>query len=98
MKPTKSGVSLSFRLWVLATVFVWPFIGFWGIAAWGALGGALALLWRWLPEDAPAAPERLPYQHLYAHLAPTPAADPGSTPAPATAPERREAAGTPPQP
>jgi thiol:disulfide interchange protein len=76
MRATKSRVSLAFRLWVLATVFVWPFIGFWGIAAWAAVGAALGLWWLSLPEDPPAPPQRLPYQHLYPHLA-HPPAEPG---------------------
>lgn len=61
----KSQVSLAFRLWVLATVFVWPFLDAWEIAAWVSLGGGLALWWRALPEDPPEPPPRLPYQHLY---------------------------------
>lgn len=65
MKIRKSGVSLVFRLWILATVFVWPFIEGWENVAWAALGGVLALVWWRLPEDPPAPVERLPYQHLY---------------------------------
>ncbi len=65
MKVTKGKVSLAFRLWVLATVFIWPFLEDWEIAAWAALGAGLALWWRSLPEDPPEPPPTLPYQHLY---------------------------------
>ena len=65
VKVKKGQVSLVFRLWVLATVFVIPFMDRWEMAAWAALGGALALWWRALPEDPPEPPPRLPYQHLY---------------------------------
>jgi membrane associated rhomboid family serine protease len=65
IKVKKGQVSLVFRLWVLASVFVVPFMDSWEIAAWAALGGALALWWRALPEDPPEPPPRLPYQHLY---------------------------------
>jgi hypothetical protein len=65
VKVKKGQVSLAFRLWVLATVFVIPFLERLEIAAWAALGGALALWWRSLPEDPPEPPPRLPYQHLY---------------------------------
>lgn len=89
MKGTKAGVSLAFRVWVLATVFVWPFLEAWGIAAWAVAGGALGLWWRALPEDPPAPPERLPYQHLYPHLAhPPPEGQP--VPAPPALAEKRE--------
>ena len=65
MKVRKGQVSLAFRLWVLASVFVIPFLDALGIAAWCLPGIGLALWWRSLPEDPPAPPERLPYQHLY---------------------------------
>lgn len=79
MKRPKEAVSLAFRLWILATVFVWPFIEGWGIALWAAAGGVLALVWRRLPEDPPQPPPRLPFQHRYEHLAfpPEPKPDPG---------------------
>ena len=41
MKVKKGQVSLAFRLWVLATVFVWPFLEHWVIAAWAVLGAGL---------------------------------------------------------
>ncbi|MBL0141367.1 MAG: hypothetical protein IPP91_04720 [Betaproteobacteria bacterium] len=65
MNVKKGQVSLAFRLWVLATVFVWHFIDDWEIAAWCLLGAGLALWWRSLPDDPPEPPPRLPYQHLY---------------------------------
>jgi membrane associated rhomboid family serine protease len=65
MKVKKGQVSLALRLWVLASVFVIPFMSMWEIAAWATLGGALALWWRALPDDPPERVERLPYQHLY---------------------------------
>ncbi len=45
MKVKKGQVSLAFRLWVLATVFVIPFLDKLEIAAWCVLGGALGLWW-----------------------------------------------------
>ena len=87
MRPRKETVSLVFRLWILATVFVWPFIEGWGIVLWAAAGGGLALWWRQLPEDPPQPPPRLPYQHRYEHLAFPP--DPERKPTEAaSAPER----------
>ena len=88
MKPRKETVSLVFRLWILATVFVWPFIEGWGIALWAAVGGGLALWWRQMPEDPPQPPPRLPYQHRYQHLAfpPEPGPDAGKAPAPSDPP------------
>lgn len=93
MKPRKETVSLVFRLWILATVFVWPFIEGWGIALWAAVGGGLALWWRQMPEDPPAPPERLPYQHLYAHLshaAPAEPPDPAAKTSPSDVPTRAD--------
>jgi hypothetical protein len=65
MKVKKGQVSLAFRLWVLATVFIFPFLDRWEFAAWAVLGGALGLWWRSLPDDLPEPAPRLPYQHLY---------------------------------
>ena len=65
MKVRKSSVSLAFRLWILASVFVVPFLDSIEIALWCLPGIGLALWWRVLPEDPPEPPPRLPYQHLY---------------------------------
>jgi hypothetical protein len=65
MKVKKGQVSLALRLFVLASVFVLPFLDRWEIAAWVVVGIGLALWWRALPEDPPEPPPRLPYQHLY---------------------------------
>ena len=62
MKVRRSQVSLAFRLWVLASVFVVMFLEPLGILAWAVPGVALALWWRALPEDPPEPPPRLPYQ------------------------------------
>ncbi len=64
-RPKKSIVSLAFRLWILASVFVVPFLDAVEIALWCLPGIGLALWWRALPEDPPEPPPRLPYQHLY---------------------------------
>ncbi len=65
MTVRKGRVSLALRLWVLASVFVIPFLDAWEIAAWCVGGLALAAWWRSLPEDPPETPARLPFQHLY---------------------------------
>ncbi len=65
MKVKKGQVSLAFRLWLLATVFVFPFLDKLEFAGWCVFGGALALWWRSLPDHPPEPPARLPYQHLY---------------------------------
>lgn len=65
MKASKSGVSLALRLWILASVFVVPFLSTLEIVLWCLPGIILALWWRALPEDPPEPPPRLPYQHLY---------------------------------
>ena len=62
MKIRKSQASLAVRLWVLATVFVIPFVEYGVLALWLLLGGALGLLWYKLPHEPPGPPERLPYQ------------------------------------
>jgi hypothetical protein len=65
MKTRKASVSLALRLWLLASVFVVPFLDTLEIALWCLPGIGLALWWRALPEDSPEPPPRLPYQHLY---------------------------------
>lgn len=65
MKITRARVSMALRLWILACVFVVPFLSALEIALWCVPGIALALAWRSMPEDPPETPERLPYQHLY---------------------------------
>ena len=64
-KPGKGQVSMALRLWLLACVFVVPFLSAVEIALWCLPGIGLALWWRSLPEDPPEPPPRLPYQHLY---------------------------------
>ena len=66
MSPLRrSRVSLALRLWILASVFVVPFLDALEIALWCLPGIGLALWWRALPEDPPEPPARLPFQHLY---------------------------------
>jgi len=65
MAVKKSQVSLALRLWLLACVFVVPFLDAIEIAFWCLPGIGLALWWRALPEDPPEPPPRLPFQHLY---------------------------------
>jgi len=65
MKVKRGKVALALKLWVLASVFVIPFLDAWEIAAWCLPGIGLALWWRVLPDDPPEPPPRLPYQHLY---------------------------------
>ncbi len=65
MKPRKSQISMAFRLWILASVFVVPFLDVVFIAAWASVGIGLALWWRALPEDPPEPPPRLPFQDQF---------------------------------
>jgi hypothetical protein len=62
MKIRKSQASLAVRLWVLATVFVIPFVTLLELAGWLVLGGVLGLVWKVLPEEAVGEVERLPFQ------------------------------------
>ncbi len=65
MKVKRAQVSLWLRLWILASVFVVPFLSAVQIALWCIPGIGLALAWRAMPEDPPEPPPRLPFQHLY---------------------------------
>ncbi len=65
MKVKRRQVSLAFRLWVLATAFVLPYLGHYELAGWCAFGGALGLWWKSLPEDAPEPVQPLPFQNEY---------------------------------
>ena len=65
MRIRKTQASLALRLWILGTVFAVILIDGIELVAWIALGGALALLWKVLPEEPEEPSERLPYQHLY---------------------------------
>lgn len=55
------------KAWVFAAIFATPFLEGWEVVALLAVGGALGLAWRALPEepesDAPVAP--LPYADRY---------------------------------
>jgi hypothetical protein len=56
------------KIWVVATVFVLPFLSSWEALAWVAMGGVFGLAWKLAPEGPPEKPvEPLPYQHLYTH-------------------------------
>jgi hypothetical protein len=65
MRIRKKHASLALRLWILASVFVVLFLDGWEIVPWVALGAALGLLWKQLPDEPEDPPEKLPYQHLY---------------------------------
>jgi len=65
VKVKRNNVALALKLWVLASVFVIPFLDWWEIGLWCLPGIVLALWWHSLPEDPPEPVERLPYQHLY---------------------------------
>jgi hypothetical protein len=65
VKVKRNSVALALKLWVLASVFVVPFLDWMEIGLWCLPGIVLALWWRSLPEDPPEPVERLPYQHLY---------------------------------
>jgi hypothetical protein len=62
MKIRKSQASLAVRLWILATVFVIPFVTIPELAVWLAIGGVLGIVWKVLPEEPPGEVERLPFQ------------------------------------
>ena len=65
MKIRKTHASWAVRLWVLASVFVVPFIGPWELAGWLALGGLLGLAWKSLPEEPETPPPPLPFAEQY---------------------------------
>lgn len=65
MKATKAQVSLALRLWVFACVFVVPFVDLPWLGLCIAVGAALGLWWRSLPEDPPEPAPRLPFQDEY---------------------------------
>jgi hypothetical protein len=65
IKRPKTAASIAIRVWILASVFIVPFLDRGELIAWAVLGGVIALAWWRLPEDPPAPVERLPYQHLY---------------------------------
>ena len=56
------------KLWVIATVFVLPFLSGWEVIAWVSMGGVFGLTWKLAPEGPPEKPpERLPFHDQYAH-------------------------------
>ncbi len=65
MKVKKAHVSLAARVWILACVFIVPFVDLLGLAACIAFGAALGLWWKQLPEDPPEPAPRLPFQSEY---------------------------------
>lgn len=85
MKIRKTHLSWALRLWILASVFVIPFLSYGEVALWVLAAGALALAWHRLPEEPEEPVEPLPYAHLYRgreiprHGDPPPS-DPGEKP------------------
>ncbi len=65
MKIRKTHAAWAVKLWVLASVFLLPFLSMWETIGWVALGGVFALVWKVLPEEAEAAVEPLPFAHEY---------------------------------
>ncbi|HET7767598.1 MAG TPA: hypothetical protein VFN74_02415 [Chloroflexota bacterium] len=54
------------KIWVVATVFVLPFLTPWEVAGWVALGAILGLVWKVVPEAPPEKPVApLPYADKY---------------------------------
>lgn len=65
MKIMKTHAALVVKLWVLASVFLLPFLDRWEIAAWALLGAICGLVWKVLPEVPEAPVEPLPFAHEY---------------------------------
>lgn len=65
MTIRKSHAAWAVKLWVLASVFLLPFLDRWEIAAWVVLGGVFALVWKVLPEEPEEPVEPLPFAHEY---------------------------------
>lgn len=65
MKIRKTHAAWAVKLWVLATVFILPFISAWELLGWLALGGVFGLVWKVLPEEPEAPVEPLPYADQY---------------------------------
>lgn len=66
MTIRRTHASWAVKLWVIATVFVLPFLDLWQIPAWLLVGGAAALVWKLLPEEPEPPDERLPFHDQYA--------------------------------
>jgi hypothetical protein len=68
MRLRRTHAGWAVKAWVLGTVFLLPFLGPLEVAGWVAVGGALALLWRALPEEPEGPPPgKLPFHDQYAH-------------------------------
>lgn len=66
MKINRMHTGWAVKLWVLATVFVLPFLDPAGVAAWVVLGAVLGIAWKVSPEAPPEAPaEPLPHLDQY---------------------------------
>ena len=68
MKLDRRSAGWAVKAWVIATVFVLPFLDQLEVAGWLVLGAVIGIVWKVLPEGAePPPPEKLPYHDQYAH-------------------------------
>ena len=66
MKVNRVHTGWAVKIWVLATVFMLPFLDPIGVAAWLVLGAGLGLAWKASPEGPPEKPVgSLPYADRY---------------------------------
>jgi hypothetical protein len=65
MSLKKTHAAWAVKLWVLASVFLLPFLDRWEVAAWVVLGAAFGLVWRALPEEPETPADPLPFADEY---------------------------------
>ena len=68
MKINRVHTGWAVKIWILATVFLLPFLEPLQVAGWLVLGAALGLAWKLSPEGPAEEPvEPLPYVEQYKH-------------------------------
>ena len=65
MKLRKGHAAWAGKLWILASVFLVPFLSPWELLPWLGLGAMFGIVWKSLPEEPPEPVKPLPYSHLY---------------------------------
>ncbi|HYC37522.1 MAG TPA: hypothetical protein VEC19_13940 [Usitatibacter sp.] len=65
MKLNRNHAGWAVKLWVLASVFVLPFLSTVEVVAWLALGAVFGAVWKVLPEGPETTVEPLPYADEY---------------------------------
>lgn len=67
MKVNRVHTGWAVKLWVLATVFLLPFLAPIQVLGWVVLGAALGLAWKFSPPGPPEKPvDPLPFADQYA--------------------------------